>query len=359
MPGAQDGYTAPHNVEDRRMLWTSWVLALIAFAAVAYLFMRLHDERATTQRLRNERMHLADEIEQLQATRERLLQAQPMQVAGRMAAVVADEIDAPLGATRDRVRGIGGQLDAYRQLVKNYDAAVQYCLQPVEMIFGADKSALDQLVKHVEEARRQLFSARRELEKSPLLTDSKSILLEAARELDRSATLVGGLHTLTRADAAGTEPVDINASLDAVLALITPIWGERIAVEREYSDLPAVACMLAQICSAFLHILDNAAKAIEGRGTVSVQTRAGGTRNVEIRIGDTGVGIEEHVLPEIFEPFFSTRADALGLGLSNAQALIKAHGGSINVRTTPGSGTTILISLPIHASGSLRTAASR
>ena len=106
------------------MLWMSWVLALIAFAAVAWLFMRLHDERASTQRLRNERMHLADEIEQLQATRARLLEAQPMQIAGRMAAVVAGEIDRPLGATRDQVQHIGKQLDAYRQLVKNYDAAV-------------------------------------------------------------------------------------------------------------------------------------------------------------------------------------------------------------------------------------------
>lgn len=335
------------------MLWTSWVLALIAFAAVAYLFMRLHDERASTQRLRNERMHLADEIEQLQATRARLLEAQPMQIAGRMAAVVAGEIDLPLGATRDQVQGLGKQLDAYRQLVKNYDAAVQYCLQPVEMIFGADKAGLDQLVKHVEEARRQLFSARRELEKSPLLSDSKSALAAAARELERSTLLVGGLRRLTRADSTGTESVDINASLDAALALVTPSWGERITIVREYTDLPAVTCLSAQICSAFLHILDNAAKAIEGRGTVSVQTRAGGARNVEIRIADTGAGIEEHVLPEIFEPFFSTRKDALGLGLSSAQAIVKAHGGSLNVRTTPGSGTTVIVSLPILASTSL------
>ena len=65
-------------------------------------------------------------------------------------------------------------LDDYRQLVKNYDAAVQYCLQPVEMIFGADKAGLDQLVKHVEEARRRLFLARVELEKSTILSDSKA-----------------------------------------------------------------------------------------------------------------------------------------------------------------------------------------
>jgi two-component system sensor histidine kinase PilS (NtrC family) len=61
------------------------------------------------------------------------------------------------------------------------------------------------------------------------------------------------------------------------------------------------------------------------------------------------------VLAEIFEPFFSTRSDALGLGLSNAHGIVKAHGGSINVRTVQGSGTTIVVSLPIMAAMTART----
>lgn len=331
------------------MVWASWVLALCAIGAVGYLFMRLHDERAATQRLRNERMHLADEIDQLKEAKGRLLQTQPMSVVGQVAAVVAREVDAPLGSARGQVEGIGKSLDEYRQLVKNYDSAVQYCLQPVEMIFGADKAALDQLVRHVEEARRQLFSARRELEKSSLLMDSKDRLADAANALGRSTALIDGLRELTRFEEIGTQAVDVNKSLDAALDLVAPTWGDRIVVAREYSSLPAITCMPAQICRAFLHLLDNAAKAIDGRGTVSVHTRAGGTRNVEIRISDTGTGIEDYVLPEIFEPFYSTRADALGLGLSDAHAIIKSHGGSINVRTTPGSGTTVVVNLPILA----------
>lgn len=334
------------------MVWASWVLALCAVGAIAYLFMRLHDERAATQRLRNERMHLADEIENLKEANSRLMQAQSMSVVGQVAAVVAREVDAPLGSALNQVEGIGKALDDYRQLVRNYDSAVQYCLQPVEMIFGADKAALDQLVRHVEEARRQLFTARRELEKSSLLMSAKDRLADAALGLGRSTALVEGLRELTRFDEGKTQVVDINKSLDAALNLVAPTWGDRIIIAREYASLPGVTCMPAQVCRAFLHILDNAAKAIEGRGTVSVQTRAGGTRNVEIRITDTGCGIEDHVLPEIFEPFYSTRAGALGLGLSDAHAVIKAHGGSINVRTTPGSGTTIVVSLPILAAAS-------
>ena len=128
-----------------------------------------------------------------------------------------------------------------------------------------------------------------------------------------------------------------------------PAWGERIVVVREYADLPQVSCMPAQICRAFVLILENAGQAIPERGRIQVATRAGGTRNVEIRISDSGAGISDEDLPEIFEAFFSTRRDAPGLGLTLAHGIIKAHGGSINVRTSRESGTSFIIGLPITA----------
>ena len=100
------------------MLWMSWVLALIAFGAVGFLVMRLRDERAAGQRLRNERMQLADEIEQLKAAKSQLLQVHSLSVAGQMAAVVAREIEMPLNYALSQLKGVGKQLDAYRKLVK-------------------------------------------------------------------------------------------------------------------------------------------------------------------------------------------------------------------------------------------------
>ena len=68
------------------MLWISWILALVAFGAVGYLVMRLRDERAANQNLRNERMHLADEMESMKEHQSRMMQAMPMSLAGQMAA---------------------------------------------------------------------------------------------------------------------------------------------------------------------------------------------------------------------------------------------------------------------------------
>ena len=337
------------------MVWISWVLALIAFGAVGYLAMRWNDERKTTQQLRNERMHLADEIEQLKIQQARLVQALPMALVGRVASDVAREVDPPLGFARSNVEGIGELLDDYRKLVKNYDAAVQYCLQPVEMIFGADKAGLDQLVKHVEEARRRLFSARSDLEKSSILGDSKELLGEAVVGLSRSSTLMQSLRRITRPDADGLDVIDINETIDAALNLLVPEWGERIVVVREYADLPKITGMPAQIARVILNILENSAAAIEGRGRIGIHTRAGGTRNVEIRFSDSGSGIDSEVLPEIFEPFFSTRDNALGLGLSTAHGIVKAHGGSITVRSTSAEGTVVVVSLPITAAALVGT----
>ena len=80
------------------MLLMSWMLALIAFGAVGFLFLRLRDERAAAQRLRNERMQLAEEIEQLKTAKSQLLQVHSLSVAGQMAGVVAREIEMPLNS---------------------------------------------------------------------------------------------------------------------------------------------------------------------------------------------------------------------------------------------------------------------
>ncbi|MGB0134622.1 sensor histidine kinase, partial [Dokdonella sp.] len=181
----------------------------------------------------------------------------------------------------------------------------------------------------------------------------KAMLSEAVLGLGRSSTLVHGLCHLTRPDAEGVEATDVNQVMDAALGLLEPTWGERILVVKEYADLPRISCLPAHICRVFLHILENAAAAIEDRGRVSIHTRAGGVRNIEIRISDTGTGIANDVLPEVFEPFFSTRGESLGLGLSVAQGIVKMHGGTINLRSSAETGTSVIISLPIVAAAAV------
>jgi chromosome segregation ATPase len=147
------------------MMWISLMLALVAvlaIAAVAWLAHQLRQERARAHDLLYSKIDIENELDSLRTNQTDALATRESMVA------VADRLDAPLGSARAHLEEVNAQLADYRQRVRQFDAAVQYCLQPVEMIFGADKATLDQLVTHVEGARRKLFEARAALQKNPL-----------------------------------------------------------------------------------------------------------------------------------------------------------------------------------------------
>lgn len=147
------------------MIWISLVLALVAvlaIAAAAWLAHQLRQERARAHDLLYSKIDIENELDTLRTNQSDAAATHESMVA------VADRLDAPLGSARAHLEEVNAQLADYRQRVRQFDAAVQYCLQPVEMIFGADKATLDQLVTHVEGARRKLFEARAALQKNPL-----------------------------------------------------------------------------------------------------------------------------------------------------------------------------------------------
>jgi signal transduction histidine kinase len=244
---------------------------------------------------------------------------------------------------------IGDLLDDYRKLVKQYDAAVQYCLQPVDLIFGADKSSLDKLVKHVEDARRKLFEARTALEKSPLLKDAKELLVDASEGLSQLGSLVLNLKGFSRVDRDGMDSVDLNEGLESALMIAQHQMRDRVRIVKHLGTLPKVRCMPSQVNQVFLNLITNAAQAIEGDGTLTIESKAD-ANDVEISFTDTGCGIPDDVLPKIFDPFFTTKpvGEGTGLGLSIVHKIVKSHGGSIKVRTTPKKGTTFTVILPLH-----------
>lgn len=156
------------------MLWIGWLLALIAIGVAFWLWRELGAEREQASELLYAKMEADNELEALREGRVEESRTDDSRLA------VAERLDPPLASMRGHLDDIGEQLADYRERVKQFDLAVQYCLQPVEMIFGADKATLDQLVRHVEGARRKLFEARAALEKSPL--HSGAVSLDGGRD---------------------------------------------------------------------------------------------------------------------------------------------------------------------------------
>jgi signal transduction histidine kinase len=266
-----------------------------------------------------------------------------------MVAGVAHELNTPLGFVKSNVEVVGDLLDDYRKLVKEYDVAVQYCQQPVDLMFGADKDSLDKLVKHVEESRRKLFDARRAVEKSPLLKEAKELLADSAEGITQLASLVQNLKGFARVDRDGMDLMDVNEGLESALMIAAHQLRDRIKIVRRLDTVPRVRGMPSQLNQVFLNLITNASQAMEDEGTLTVATRSN-EGNVEVSFTDTGCGIPDDVLPKIFDPFFTTKApgEGTGLGLSIVHKIVKSHGGSIKVRTTPNRGSEFTVMLPIE-----------
>ena len=129
------------------------------------------------------------------------------------------------------------------------------------------------------------------------------------------------------------------------------VWNElkyKAKVHKEYSPLPLVRCVPAQINQVFMNILVNAAHAIDKMGDIWLTTGRDGEW-VWVQIRDNGKGMSEAVRMRIFEPFFTTKpvGQGTGLGLSLAYGILKKHKGRIEVSSEEGVGTCFTLFLPI------------
>jgi signal transduction histidine kinase len=115
-------------------------------------------------------------------------------------------------------------------------------------------------------------------------------------------------------------------------------------------DLPDVTIDKTLFARALTNVIENALHAMPGRGTLLVESRASGVegpRSVIVRVVDTGVGMDEESAKRLFEPYFSTKATGTGLGLTIAKRNVELNGGTIDVRSQRGTGTTVTITLPV------------
>lgn len=124
------------------------------------------------------------------------------------------------------------------------------------------------------------------------------------------------------------------------------VLGEACRVELELEEsLPLVDADPGLLESALRALIRNAVRAMGSEGTVRLSTGAV-PEGVRLRVEDTGPGIEESLLPRVFEPFFSTWEEHAGLGLALVAKVARAHGGGCRLCTGPGRGTCVEMVLP-------------
>jgi signal transduction histidine kinase len=183
--------------------------------------------------------------------------------------------------------------------------------------------------------------------------DARPLVAAIAEGARRAQAIAKDLSLFARASGDPAGKVDLARELDAVLALLEPELGGRIAVTREVpGDLPQVAGDAGAIGQVLMNLLVNAVQAIDGTGSIGVRARCldGGAR-VEIAIRDSGKGITPEHRPRLFEPFFTTKPAGMrggsGLGLFVSYGIVSRHGGEISVESEPGAGSEFRVVLPV------------
>ncbi|MEF9475864.1 MAG: ATP-binding protein, partial [Candidatus Mariimomonas ferrooxydans] len=178
----------------------------------------------------------------------------------------------------------------------------------------------------------------------------KELLSQIEAETDRARDIIRTVLGFSR--EGKKEMINLNGTVRESVRLIKGEIRSTVEIHVEVPDnisLPGDKQKLQQV---FLNLIKNAEEAITGEGTIYIITRKNKDRMIEIEIKDTGTGMEAEIVSKIFDPFFSRKETekGYGLGLFIVHKIIEEHGGTIDVESEPGYGTTFLIKLPAEES---------
>jgi len=163
------------------------------------------------------------------------------------------------------------------------------------------------------------------------------------------------------------EAINLSAVVEEMSHILDVTIGKRAELQYDFAaDLPSILADPTQIRQVVMNLITNASEAIgDADGTISVATRVrecstadlGGAcvgedlpagPYVALRVADTGCGMEEEVLKKIFDPFFTTKFAGRGLGMAAVLGIVRTHQGTIDVKSTPGVGSSFEILYPVH-----------
>jgi signal transduction histidine kinase len=309
----------------------------------------LHQYQLTTQTLGATRLQMEREIEErkdaqtrlekekeeqrrliveLEETHIQLLQSEKLASIGQLAAGVAHEINNPMGFVNANLNTLKSWVQRLLDVISTHEPLVEK-LDPDERAMFA-RAWKDADIDYVRE-------------------DILSLIDESIDGAMRIRRIVQDLRDFSRPGSDEWSFVDLHAGIDSTLNVVHNEIKYKAQVVRKYGDLPQVECLAPQLNQVFMNLLVNAAQAIPGHGTITIQTRSD-DETVSISISDTGVGIPPEVVSRIFDPFFTTKpvGQGTGLGLSVSHSIVKRHQGCIDVDSRLGHGTTFTIRLPVR-----------
>jgi len=170
-------------------------------------------------------------------------------------------------------------------------------------------------------------------------------------QLRQLESLIADMLMFSRSGYSGDEKVSVEALLSELANAVSAVCDQRDIKVQTSCDAPMqqIQGNPRILSSALLNLATNAIQAIGQTGTLHLHAHEGVCNTVEICVIDDGPGIPADVQHELFKPFFTTRSDGTGLGLSVTQAVVRAHGGNVRVESIEGEGSRFIVQLPIES----------
>jgi PAS domain S-box-containing protein len=302
----------------------------------------VHSIRENGAVLRYEGM--IEDVSERALLRVQLLQAQKLEAVGQLAAGIAHEINTPAQFIGDNVRFLAQSFSDLKNLLGAYERV---------LAAAVERTLSDEMLREVM-ATVELADAEYLVREIPRALD------QTLEGVDRVSRLVNAMKEFSHPGTREKTPSDLNRAIENTIAVARNEWKYVADLETDYdSTLPLVSCLPSELNQVFLNLIVNAAHAIgevakksgSAKGKIRIQTRRREDR-VEIRIGDSGMGIPKAIRSRVFDPFFTTKelGKGTGQGLAIARSVIvDKHQGEIYFETEEGKGTTFIIRLPVRA----------
>jgi signal transduction histidine kinase len=229
--------------------------------------------------------------------------------------------------------------------LQDHDIARDWVIAPALAAAGADVAWCDRVATAVDGAALQAG-----LEWVASAATTTALISEAQDATRRISELVAAVKSYSQLDRATVQQVQVTDGLESTLVMLSHRLRDGITVQRDYADdLPRVEAAPGELNQVWTNLIDNAADAMQGTGTLLVATYAD-EHAVVVEIGDTGPGMSERVAAHAFEPFFTTKEVGKGTGLGldiSRRIVVERHGGEITIDSRPGD-TVVRVRLPLH-----------
>ncbi len=184
--------------------------------------------------------------------------------------------------------------------------------------------------------------------------DERAVVIRMIQNaVKRGAEIAGNIRKYLRENRIDSESVDLNLLLEDSIELTRPIWQAKknVSIVRKYEPVPRVRANAAEMRRVFANLIINALDAMPQGGTLVV----GGERSgdiVRVFVEDSGEGIPVERQASIFQPYYTTKREGTGLGLSSALKSVRAQSGNLSFTSQPGVGSRFVVELPAMSLGS-------